>query len=650
MRFLLSTILLTSLGTLNADQRVRKVVSRRNPDGSDIVHLLNAGDAVLETSGVFRKTRNLQTGSSTRNCNEEFSTVTGDEVGSIFDLLIKSIDSLGASFMNETVTVTTKYNVKLSKVCLKCSQIGLEDLKAEVLSNTSPYGIRSYCSDDKFGWQATHSALVFSPVDISTGKLLTGELRAFLVGHDTAIDVDSGPTDLWSDEISSILNENTRNDSERTSIFESFVSSLVAATSGAVAVMPDYIGYGESKDYDRAYLSPMVYEQAAAVSYAAAKRYISSTSSGCTVLSDVVSITGYGEGGYFAVRGGLALDQNGVTILSSRPGGTPLDLDSQLGFSFQLEQDEFLISLRSSPSQSISLDLFLAFFGYAYSNDFPFVSNSGSDQRALDPTWMEESDVKKNVISWFDSSQPLARDEIVDLLPANAEDLFNRAIVDLYHEANYEGQPKNACRSGMFVTDATRSLCDAILDASLWDILSTDTKFPVSICHSAQDDIFGFENMPDPSTLPPNVKFYGNNLDSLNPRGGHRESMFLCALDPIIQITSYFEDSDNANSPVFRQPLGNLPSQCQTDSTDNIITTPNPTLPPFITDKECGELYQRCEGARKCCRNFTCKSRFVTGGKMVKICSPPNRNNKRTSIAEAGVGGSRRRKYNPRRA
>eukprot|EP00536_Pseudo-nitzschia_multiseries_P007440 jgi/Psemu1/324757/estExt_fgenesh1_pg.C_1750039 len=607
-----------SLGPSSADHRVRKVLQSRDSDGSGSnTPFRDKVDTVLETSELFQENRKLQTGAGTRNCNEEFSTVTIDEVGSIFDLLMDSIDPLDSNFTTEAVNLTMKYDVKVSKVCLKCSQMGLEDLETEALMNTSPYGFRSYCSDDEYGWQATHSALVFSPVEPSTGDLLTGELRGFLVGHDTAIDVDSGPTDIWPDDIPSMLNENTLNDAEKTLLFQSFASALVAATSGAVALMPDYIGYGESKDYDRAYLSPMVYEQAAVVSYAAAKRYISSTSLGCTALSDVASITGYGEGGYFTVRGGLALDQNGVTVLSSRPGGTPFDLDSQLGFSFRFEQDE-----------STALDLLLAFFGYAYSNDFSFLSNSDGDQHALDWSWMEQTDAQKNVLSWFDSPQPITKDDILALLPANINDLFNPAFIQLYLESRYEGYPKNACRSGTFVSNSIRSLCDSILDASLWNILMTNTAFPVSICHSPQDEIIGFENVPDPSTLPPNVRFYGNNIDSLNPRGGHYESMFLCALDPIIQITSHSDNGDKAASPVFRQPLTNSPPQCHAE----------------IVNNECSELHQVCEGTQDCCNNLTCKTRLVTGGKLFKICSPPNRDTIRTSIAEVGVGGSRRKK------
>jgi len=627
---------------LKADHHVRRAVPNEGSEGSDTIPF----DSTLpKMSDALKKNRKLQGIIDSRDCNEEFSLVTSKEIGSIFDLLIESIDPTDSSSTKKNVNLALKYNVKVSKVCLKCSQIGVQDLETSALMNTSPYGFQSYCSENKYGSEATHSALVFSPVDFNTGKLLPGKLRGLLVGHDTAIDVDSGPTDLWPDSISSVLNEETLNNSEKIIFFQSFVSSLVAATTGVVAVMPDYIGYGESKGYDRAYLSPMVYEQAAAVSYAAAKRYISFISTGCTVLSDVASITGYGEGGYFAIRGASALEQNGVTILSSRPGGTPFDLDSQLGFSFQLEQAES--SLLLSPSSSEAVDLFLAFFGYAYSNGFSFLSNSNSKHDALHSSWMDQSDSKMNMLRWFDSPESLDREDILALLPTNIGDVFNPAIIDLYRESAYEGYPKNACRSGFLVTDSTRGLCDAILDASLWNILLTEIKFPVSICHSPYDDIIGFENIPNPTTLPSNIKFYSSNLDILNPRGGHHESMFLCALDTIIYMSSYSDgDNGETDSPALRQALTNSPSQCQT-TTDGIDTTENPTLPPSIDNNKCSQLYGGCEGTQECCDNMLCKIRRFGDGELSKICSPPNRSYVRTSIAEESVGGARRRKKKP---
>jgi pimeloyl-ACP methyl ester carboxylesterase len=604
-----------------------------------------------------------------RDCNEEFSFVTTDEIRSIFNFLMESIapvDDTSSSSSPPSSSPTQRqqavvdpilnYDVTVSKVCLKCSQIGLKDFfetTEEILLNTSPYGFPSYCSEDKYGWDTTHSALIFSPVDSETGQILTGELRGFVSGHDTAIDVDTAPTDLWPFEnVTSILLSSADStplltDSEKHLLFQSFISSLVAASGGTVAIMPDYIGYGESKDYDRAYLAPTVYEQSAAVSYAAAKRYVSQISNGCTVLIDEATIVGYGEGGYFAIRGALALEQNGVTILSSRPGGTPLELDTQLGFALSLDE--------AKSSSSAASQLLLAFFAYSYSNNFSFLSNSNNtEQVALHPSWMSQTDSQRNIVDWFDSSETLTTTDILSLLPANSiQDILNAALVDLYKESIYEGYP-NACTEGIFVTDSTRVLCDAILDAGLWNILLNEINFPISICHSPQDDVIGFDNIPDPTALPPNIKFYNSNMEILNPRGGHYESMFFCALDPITYIAS--QDPDGQSSPILRAPLSNPPDQCggsvitTTDNNIPVLLTESPTpssaplsyFPTSSSSSDCSPLYGGCDDTiQRCCANLSCKSRPSADGMRVNICSPiSSRSSNRVSIAGDGAGGS----------
>ena len=611
-----------------------------------------------------------------RDCNEEFSFVTTDEIRSIFNFLMESITPVDETSSSSSpsppsssptqrqqvvVNPILNYDVTVSKVCLKCSQIGLEDFPEtteEILLNTSPYGFLSYCSEDKYGWNATHSALIFSPVDSETGQILTGELRGFVSGHDTAIDVDTAPTDLWPFEnVTSILLSSTNStplltDSEKVLLFQSFISSLVAASGGAVAIMPDYIGYGESKDYDRAYLAPTVYEQSAAVIYVAAKRYVSQISNGCTILIDEATIVGYGEGGYFAIRGALALEQNGVTILSSRPGGTPLELDTQLGFALNLDE--------AKSSSSAAPQLLLAFFAYSYSNNFPFLSNSNNtEQVALHPSWMSQTDSQRNIVDWFDSSETLPTTDILSLLPTNSiQDILNAALVDLYKESIYEGYP-NACTEGIFVTDSTRVLCDAILGSGLWNILLNEINFPVSICHSPQDDIIGFDNIPDPTALPPNIKFYNSNMEILNPRGGHYKSMFFCALDSITYIAS--QNPDGQNSPILRAPLSNLPDQCggsaiTTDDNIPVLLTESPTsssaplsdfpsISSSSSSSDCSRLHEGCDDTmQRCCANLSCKSRPSANGMRVNICSSiSSRSSNRVSIAGDGVGGSNNR-------
>jgi hypothetical protein len=574
-----------------------------------------------------------------RECNEEIGdVVTIDDVQSLIDFFASMIpndpesddDDVDTEQLRQLIDLSLLYNVTVSKVCLKCSDVNNQDWPTEVLLNTkSTYGFMAYCSIDKYGWDAVHSALMFTPIESSstqTYRILTGELRGFVAGHDTEIDADAGPTDLWPDDtVSSILQSETLSTQHKYSIFRNFVTSLVASSAGAVSILPDYLGYGESRGYDRAYLQPFPYLQAAGVTYAAAKRYISSRSNGCTVLTDVASTTGYGEGGYFAMLAALALEQNNVDVLSVKSGGTPWELDVQLGYASSQEKE----------SESLELRLMLSYFGYAFSNNFPFMRNANSGQDALAPSWQSSTNFNQSILEWYWAPSPLSADEIASMLPHNIQEIFNPDIVSLYEEALFEEILDGACRDGTYVSQSTIVMCQTILDAGLWDILSNEATFPVSICHSSQDNLIAFDNVPPPTILPSFINYYSSNIEALIPRGTHDESLFLCALDPILNIGI---TTGGSNSPVLRKPLQNRPDQCLEGDISLLGTSP-PVSPPATPQEECGITYMDCSVA-PCCPFFSCTPRLI-GGISSSVCLPSESKNKgKESIAGEGVGGS----------
>lgn len=554
-----------------------------------------------------------------RDCNEQFATVSTQEIKAILDFFVEGIVSIGDDLAKtrQLVTPLVQHNVMAIKLCLKCSDVDAQDLRTDALLDNSWYGFASYCSSDQYGWNATHSALMFAPVD-SRGIILSGQLRGFVAGHDTEIDVDMGPTDRWPNDVSELLSNALLTDTEKIATLQPFVSSLVAATSGAVAVLPDYIGYGESKNFDRAFLYPRLYMQAAGLSFAAARRFVSRIGQDCAALADVATVTGYGEGGYFAIVGALALEHSGVVILSSRVGATPFELDVQLGFA------------ASTTTPSTALQLFLSFFGYGYSYDFSSTAHKKSKQKALHPSWMNETNTNKNVVSWFKSPKTLTTAEIISLLPQeNIQEIFNPAMVAMYEESVYEGS-LSACRDGMYVSDSIESLCATILTAGLWSTLSFDITFPVSICHSPQDDVIGFENIPSPTFLPSNVKIYSSEIENLNPRGGHFESYFLCSLDPITNIA---DTPTWPSSPVWRERLDALPAKCIVDT----LPSDSPVSVPI-----CGLVHEKCSvDSQPCCEGLQCVHRAVVGD-VAFVCTRNDKKNNddRHSVAEEDVGGS----------
>ena len=94
---------------------------------------------------------------------------------------------------------------------------------------------------------------------------------------------------------------------------------------------------------------------------------------------------------------------------------------------------------------------------------------------------------------------------------------------------------RSACGEEQYVNEHTDMLCDAILNAVLWDELEHDVAHPVVICHSPEDETVGIVNVP-PMMPNPNVNFYEPNLSLLAPRGNHFIAEIICALDPVTVI------------------------------------------------------------------------------------------------------------------
>jgi hypothetical protein len=77
-----------------------------------------------------------------------------------------------------------------------------------------------------------------------------------LIGrHDTIVDTDKAPINLWPGDImTSVLDDDDLSTEEKIYTVRPFVTALMIASSGAVSIMPDYVGYGKSKTtHDRAF-------------------------------------------------------------------------------------------------------------------------------------------------------------------------------------------------------------------------------------------------------------------------------------------------------------------------------------------------------------------------------------------------------------
>jgi hypothetical protein len=221
--------------------------------------------------------------------------------------------------------------------------------------------------------------------------------------------------------------------------FSDYFPAMVLASTGAISIIPDGIGWGESaggggdspsstakgSSYNRAHLSKLPSAQAFVVSYVAAQDFISAQTGGCTVLSDSTSVSGYGAGGHAALAGAMSLKRAGMTIVKTTVGGAPLDLVTQLE---HLLSNSFMNGQGAVVSRTNTiLRIMVGLWGFAYSaTDFDFLANAYQNQPLISQAQTE------SIVDGMSAPNPISRDEFFKRVPLNPLSLLNSDIVDLF--------------------------------------------------------------------------------------------------------------------------------------------------------------------------------------------------------------------------
>lgn len=88
-----------------------------------------------------------------------------------------------------------------------------------------------------------HSSLLFWPIDPATGNRIEGSIRALMYGHASQFDLSAAPSENWFSSITEFL--------AGAPAFETFfartqdiLTTVVAASSGAIAISPDCTSNG----------------------------------------------------------------------------------------------------------------------------------------------------------------------------------------------------------------------------------------------------------------------------------------------------------------------------------------------------------------------------------------------------------------------
>uniref|UniRef100_A0A7S3L2L2 Uncharacterized protein n=1 Tax=Amphora coffeiformis TaxID=265554 RepID=A0A7S3L2L2_9STRA len=433
---------------------------------------------------------------------------------------------------------TPKYDLLVSKVCGSCA-----DHMGRIQQQSQKTG-PSICGPDVYGYEAPHSAIVFHPLDPTTGQALAGERTVGVGFQGTRLEIEHAFSTHFPVNVTQRLKEVTSTAGGSlfalTTSFVDVYPLMAAASMGLITYGPDYIGAGESaRGYDRSYLTALPVEQAAVVNYynlqayteaQFANRASDSDDDGCntprsTIVSDQVLTWGYSAGGAAVVFGTAALQSQGLNIVR---------MFTQAG----VYNNPALIQAAAGPflrdplHATIGFDTagFWALVAAAYSNEAPFLQNTGTGQTLLSMAFTNPDDPTHDILEWiFD--EKITAVELKTRYPRVGHDFLATVNPALFAPIGTSTRAGASFCDPPFLTAETDVLCAALLQNSPVTVLDELNDFPIEWCHSPGDQTVPFFSTQAflLAAHKPNVEPYKATLPFLRPFGGHGMGQILCS-------------------------------------------------------------------------------------------------------------------------
>lgn len=323
------------------------------------------------------------------------------------------------------------------------------------------------------------SALVFVPTEVGSDTILQGQIRGFISNRGTTSDLYFSPSEFWPANITNYILSNTI---EQILLgMTDYLAPAIFGVWGAIAIAPDFVGYGESYLTPRAYFVLGNMAQSGALAWLATQEFVRTVSNGCTVLEAAASVSGYSEGGTATIPVALALRQLEVRVVGAYVGGaayTPTLLFSSVFEKFAEDAPDL------ESTDLFLWKLFLPMVAYSHSIENSFLENTGSGQILLSQNY-SQGGVETNIYDWFDPPAELTVSyAFTQFVPDNVVDVMNQDLKAIYDEARAAGVA-DACSN--FVSNTTDKLCETILSADLVDDMTNLIDFKTVLCHSEED-------------------------------------------------------------------------------------------------------------------------------------------------------------------
>ena len=471
--------------------------------------LSRIGDHAL-LSGIFRRhlqQRQIQDTDKNNNeedewnipaCGQVLDTIPTEDLRTIiYDMLVENLDLSEAELVVLRIGILPEvdYGVQIVKVCGKCSDY------------TGRY--EGVCEADHYAANVTHSGLAILPLarDSST-RLVTGTRPVTILCHGTEPNNLAVPSNLW----------NNTGDPDGLVLF----GTLFTAMTATISILPDYTGYGESRaDAYRAYIVRQGYVTATLTLLWETEKYLANATDCRTAAADTFCLVGYSEGGFAAVAlADVLYHKMGHTIIQVRAGGAPLRLST--------EQLKFLVSQVMQDTFDPRRRYYVAMLAAAYSTTTTDVPNYNSSQDLV-------SAVQRETILQAIRRDGNDRQGINSAIPiGNPLGILDAEIIATFQRAIEAGE-LNPCVTSV-VEGETDLLCGALQSQDLIDVVR-QSPYPVVLCHSPEDTLVSFLNMPTPEQVAENPRLELQVVD-----GGHESAALDCFLQSLLFYVMEIED------------------------------------------------------------------------------------------------------------
>lgn len=283
--------------------------------------------------------------------------------------------------------------------------------------------------------------------------------------------------------------------------------NVASTATGKVSLLPDYLGYGESSaTIHKGYLIKKQYLTSVIPLWLKAQSIIRDESNCGTALADATALTGFSEGGYASVVLAEGLNNMGVKVVQVHAGGGPYKMGSVAILS--------AIDSEFNGNFPQEYSYYFALLGAAYSSTYVDVANYNQSQDLLNTTY------RQSIVDMVYNSKSSGEIRTA-VLNAGALNLFDQALVD-FALKRIAANDFDPCHSkNQNLPGFNDKLCEAFGESDLTLTLET-APYPVSLCHSSDDEIVDIRNLPD-FTKNPNLAFTPSS-------GKHEESAYTCLI------------------------------------------------------------------------------------------------------------------------